>query len=243
MAYWAMAQPYAHLGATALYDKSSRKAFELREKLSEHEKLRIECDYMQDVMKAIRICELGAKTYPRDPVFHWELGHDENFIGWYEAELKERLETIRLAPYDSVYHRAVVALYLRLNRVGDAEAAAKEAQRKSADASFAPVLYQIAFYTHDAAEMARQLAGVEGKPGYEDLLLALDADTAAYFGLLGKARASSRRAADSAEVAGEKETAAGHGRQTDFDMARCVLWGSSSIRLCGGRQSGASLGG
>lgn len=210
MAYWAMAQPYSYLGETALSVESSRKAFALREKLSELEKLRIECDYEWDVIEAIRTCELGAKTFPRDPVFHWELGMDENQVGWYEAGLKERLETVRLAPYDGIYHRGVVATYLHLNRVEEAEAAAKEAQAKGPDASLVSILYQIAFYMSDSAEMARQLAGVADQPAYEDLLLALEADSAAYFGLLGKARGLSRRAVDSAEVAGEREAAAGY---------------------------------
>ena len=58
--------------------------------------------------------------------------------------------------------------------------------------------------------MARQAASATGKAGDEDLLLALEADTAAYFGHLGKAREFLRQAADSAGRAGEKETAAGY---------------------------------
>jgi eukaryotic-like serine/threonine-protein kinase len=58
--------------------------------------------------------------------------------------------------------------------------------------------------------MARQVASAADKQGEEDLLLALQADTAAYFGHLGKAADSSRRAADSAQRVGENETAAGY---------------------------------
>ena len=210
MAYWAMAGPYSYLGETALAYESDRKAFELRDKLSEFEKLRIECDYTLDMMKAIRTCELGTKTYPRDPVFHWELGADDNMLGQYEAGLQERLETIRLAPYNALYHRGVVATYLRLNRVREAEAAAKEAQRKSADANLASIFYQIAFYQDDTAEMARQVARFADKPGYGDLILALDADTAAYFGSLRRAVELSNQAADSAALAGDKEAATGY---------------------------------
>jgi predicted Zn-dependent protease len=93
-----------------------------------------------------------------------------------------------------------------LNRFQDAEAAAKEP--KCADVNPALILYDVAFYRNDAAEMARQVSRVTGAPGVEDLLLAEDADTAAYFGHLGKARELSRRAADSAKLAAEKETAA-----------------------------------
>ena len=56
----------------------------------------------------------------------------------------------------------------------------------------------------------RQVVNAAGKPGIEDLLLALDADTAAFSGQLREARELSRRASDSAERAGEKESAAGY---------------------------------
>jgi len=58
--------------------------------------------------------------------------------------------------------------------------------------------------------MARQAARAAGRPGVEDLLLALEADTAAFLGHLGEARGLSRRAEESAERTGEKETAAGY---------------------------------
>jgi hypothetical protein len=56
--------------------------------------------------------------------------------------------------------------------------------------------------------MAKQVAWSVGKPGLEDVLLALEADTAAYSGRLRKARDFSRRAVTSAEGAGKKEAAA-----------------------------------
>ncbi len=98
--------------------------------------------------------------------------------------------------------------YLLLNRVEEAAAAAEEAHTKGLDSNLTAILYGIAFYRDNTAEMARQLARATGVPGHEDLLLALEADTAAYFGHLGKAREFSRRAADSAELVGQKETAA-----------------------------------
>ena len=52
----------------------------------------------------------------------------------------------------------------------------------------------------------RQVAWSEGKPGVEDVLLANEADTAAYSGLLGEARDFSRRAVASVKRAGENET-------------------------------------
>ena len=66
-----------------------------------------------------------------------------------------------------------------MNRVQDAEAAAKETPTRYVDVNPALILYDIAFYRDDAAEMARQAARSTGVPGEEDLLLAMEADTAA----------------------------------------------------------------
>jgi len=207
MAYWGMSQSYN--GETTLAVEIGRKAYGLRERLSEFERLRIECDDPSgDVMKAMRSCELGAKTYPRDALFHQDLALYSDALGRYETGLKEKLEAVRLAPYDGHFCRTVIYAYLLLNRVQEAEAAAKEACAKAVDANSETILYLVAFYRDDHAEMARQAARAVGVPGDEDSMLAMEADTAAYFGHLGKARELTRRAAESAELAAEKETAA-----------------------------------
>jgi len=212
MAYWGMAQSYAFVGETTLAGESQLKAYELRERLSELERLKIECDVAPqgDVMKAMRSCELGSRMYPREGFFHDDLGVYLDGLGRYEAGLKEKLEAGRLAPYNALYCRTVAYGYLYLNRVEEAEAAAKEAPTKCLDAHSEFILYDIAFYRGDSAEMGQQVSRAMGLPGVEDLLLASDADTSAYFGHLGKARELSRRAADSAQLAAEKETAAGY---------------------------------
>ncbi len=73
---------------------------------------------------------------------------------------------------------------------------AREAHRKDLDSILGTALYSLAFYRNDTAEMSRQVAARAGKPG-QDLLLALEADTAAYFGQLGRARELSRQASSS----------------------------------------------
>ncbi len=63
---------------------------------------------------------------------------------------------------------------------------------------------------NDTTEMSQQVAWSTGKPGAEDIVLALEAATAAYSGRLKKAREFSQRAVASAERAAEKETAANY---------------------------------
>src|SRR5438309_8887034 len=130
MAYWGMSQSYN--GETTLAVEIGRKAYGLRERLSEFERLRIECDDPSgDVMKAMRSCELGAKTYPRDALFHQDLALYADALGRYETGLKEKLEAVRLAPYNASFCRTVIYAYLLLNRVQEAEAAVKEACAKA----------------------------------------------------------------------------------------------------------------
>jgi eukaryotic-like serine/threonine-protein kinase len=210
MAYWALANSTAD---TALTAENARKAFELRAGLSEREKLYVEIVYyyavVGDLTKARRSCEIGAQMYPRDSIFLGYLPTFSNALGEYEAGLKESLEESHLPVHSSLPYRDLVFSYLLLDRIKEADAVAEEAHAKGRDSNLETVLYGIAFYRDDTAGMARQVARATGAPGEDNLLLALEADTAAYFGHLGKAQESSRRAAASANLAAEKETAAG----------------------------------
>jgi len=202
MAYLGMAGDFGLIGESTLAKENSRKAFFLRDRVSELEELMIEEEYAfyasGDLTKALQTCELGARTYPRSFTFHEDLGQGLSYLGQYESGLGENLEALRLAPYRAVAYREVAHTYLFLNRVDQAEAAAKEAHAKNLNANLTDVFYGIAFYRQNTAEMARQLAHTTDVPGEADLLLALAGDTAAYSGRLREAREFSRRAADSA---------------------------------------------
>jgi hypothetical protein len=69
-------------------------------------------------------------------------------------------------------------------------------------------LYLVDFLQHDSGGMEREAAGLMGKRGYEDQMLALESDTAVYGGRFSDARELTRRAADSARRTDEKEPAA-----------------------------------
>jgi len=118
------------------------------------------------------------------------------------------LNSLRLKP-DGRPYANLAGLYLDLGRLREARATADEALAKKLDSSDLHVfLYELAFLQNDAAGMAQELTWAAGKPGFEDCLLELEADTAAYSGRLGKAQEFSRRAMNSAKRAGEQETAA-----------------------------------
>jgi eukaryotic-like serine/threonine-protein kinase len=209
-AYDAMGLEYQYIGA-ARAAENIRKAFELRTRVSERERLIIEGDYhgnvTGDVMKSRQSFTLGEQIYPREVYFRTNLGTIYNALGQFQAGLREHQAAVHLAP-DSIRYRFLLNTYLLQNRDKEAAALAREAQRRSLESGLGPILYSLAFYRNDTAEMSRQAAAVMGKTGDEDLLLALEADTAAYFGHVRRARELSRQASSSAKRAGENETSA-----------------------------------
>jgi predicted Zn-dependent protease len=118
----------------------------------------------------------------------------------------------------------------------EARATVTEAQAKNFDSPFLRVnIYQLAFLQNNASEMAQQVSWAARKLGVEDVLLGLEADTAAYSGHLGKAREFSRQAAASAEQAKEKETAASY--ESDAALREALFGNSTEAR----RRAAAAL--
>ena len=135
--------------------------------------------------------ELWAQTYPRDFVPPASLANIYIALGQYDKALVEHREAFRLDVASSLTYDNLVSAYLFLNRLEEARATTAEEQAKKLDSPYLHFfLYQVAFLQKDAAGMAQQLAWAAGKPGVEDMLLASEADTAAYSGRLGKARAT-----------------------------------------------------
>jgi Flp pilus assembly protein TadD/predicted Ser/Thr protein kinase len=215
MAYLSLGDMYANLGETDLAAKNARKAYELRERVSEREKLSIESHYYElvtgNLEKARQAYELWAQTYPRDAAPPNQLGIVDSVLGQYDEALTELREFLRLDGGTALSYGNLAGAYLALNRLKEARATAEEAQAKKLDSPILrSSLYEIAFLQSDGGGMAQQLVWSAGKPGVEDLFLYFEAETAAYSGRLAKARELSRRAVASAERAEEKETAAGY---------------------------------
>ncbi|HKN72003.1 MAG TPA: protein kinase [Terriglobales bacterium] len=192
----------------------TRKAYELRDRTSEPEKYFISASFnivvTGNMEKAEQSCELWSQAYPRSPVPHMFLsGLIHPILGQYEKAAEEAIEAVRLNPDNSISFSILMLSYIALNRLDGAKAAYGQALGRKLNRPFYHTsLYAIAFLQNDAAGMAQQVAWSAGKPGIEDELLGLEANTAAYAGRLKEAREFSRRALDSAERSDKKETAA-----------------------------------
>jgi hypothetical protein len=162
-------------------------------------------------------------------------------LGQHDRALAGFREAFPISPARGLSYSNLVYAYLNLNRLEEARATAEEAQAKKLDSSdLRFFLYALAFLQNDAAGMAQEVAWGAGKPGVEDVLLAFDADTAAYSGGLRKARELSRRAVASAERAGEKETAAGY--QAEAALREALFGNSAAARQGAAAALGLSTG-
>jgi tetratricopeptide (TPR) repeat protein len=213
-AYALLGIGYENLGEHSLASENMRKAFELRERASEFEKLGIEAEYYVsttgDLEKARQANEIWAQTYPRAAFPPNSLRLTYSSLGQYDKALAKAREALRLDARGLNYAN-LTSSYISLNRLEEARATAEEAQAKNLDSPYLRLnLYLLAFLQNDAAGMAQEVVWAAGQPGLEDVFLMDEAYTAAYSGRLMRARQFSARAIASAERVEEKETAASY---------------------------------
>ena len=215
LAYAALATCYYDLGESAKAAEFAKKAYDLRDRVSDRERFSIESRYhlfaTGDLEKARQALELWAQSYPRDAVARNNLGANYGTLGQYDKGLVASEEAARLAPGSALAVTNLFATYVEMNRFDDARSLAEEARAKKLDSPPLRLgLYQVGFLQNDTAEMAKQVNWAMGQSGIEDAILSSEADAAAYSGQLRKARAFSRQAVASALRADEKETASGY---------------------------------
>jgi len=213
MAYSGMSNVYWALNEVGQGAENIRKAYELREKVSERERFAIEADYFVfatgELEKAAQTLELWQQTYPRDYFPYRRLGNISATLGNWEKALEVFREALRLEPNMVANYLNLAQTYVILNRLDEAEAVYKQAEeRKLEDELMLQNRYQLAFLKGNAAQMAQLVSAAMGKPGFEDLLLAAQADTEGWYGKLKNAHELTRRAMDSAQHNDAKETAA-----------------------------------
>jgi serine/threonine protein kinase/tetratricopeptide (TPR) repeat protein len=224
MAYARLASNYFNLNQTVLAAEASRKAFELRERVSEREKFYIASHYGHFVTgnleEARKSYELWAQTYPRDSSPSNNLAVIYNNLGDYASTLARAQQTLRMNPGSGISYSNLVTAYLSVNRLDEARSTAEEAKSRNLDSPLNHAnLYLVDFLQHDAAGMEREANQLMGKPGYEDVALYYQSETAACGGQFSKAKELSQRAVESAQRADEKETAAGYAAEAALRAA------------------------
>jgi eukaryotic-like serine/threonine-protein kinase len=214
LAYAALGRMYGDIGESDLSAESTSKAYELRNRVSDREKLFITASYDLQVTgnmeKAQQTCELLAQAYPRDTAPHALLsGVIYPITAKYDQAMEESDKVIALDPDFVVGYWNLAYSYQYLGRLGEAEETLRRAaDRKLEIPDFLVQQYDIAFLKGDIAGMQQAAVLSQGKSGAEDWVSDHEAFALAYSGRLQEAGRILQHAEQLAQQAGQQEEAA-----------------------------------
>ncbi len=213
LAHVQLANTYGNDNQMVLMREEATRAYELRQRASERERLEIEFNYhasvTEDLQRAVEVAETLARAYPRDWINRNNLGVYYRTLGRYEEAIEEFQAVLRLSPNSIGYGNSNIAwTYLFLNRFQRAE----EYCDRALSAGFESVgSYQLKYYLAalrgDTESMAQQVRRFSGKP-QEYLTERWRGDFAAFSGRIGEARRSYANAAQLAELRGLQDRVA-----------------------------------
>ena len=175
----------ANLVEPGLAAENIRKAYQLRDRVSEWERFNITANYYLEVTgeleKAAQTFELWAHAYPRDFFPHTGSALIYEYLGQYEKTAAEELEAIRLFPDNPNDYSNLMESYISLNRLDEAKTMYGQAiSRKLDDPFLHDDLYAVAFLQGDADEMKRQTAWAADKPSAEGIGVQSEIDRSQY---------------------------------------------------------------
>jgi len=210
-AYQTQSSNYAFLGQWELTIEFATKAFELRDRVSELERLTISQGYYISITgeldKATEVLEYMKQTYPRSPAQN-NLGVQYSVSGQYEKALEEFREAITLNPTAAIPYYNLARTFTYLNRFAEAKEILNQALARKLDIpQYHFLLYAIAFINGDGAEMKQHVDWANSRQG-EFGHLNWQSWTAAFAGQGRQARAFASRAFDAAAGRNAKEVAA-----------------------------------
>jgi tetratricopeptide (TPR) repeat protein len=213
-AYSSLATMYFDAGESSLAAKYAAKAYQLRDRGTEFEKVQIDSVYhgfvTGNLEKTAEAYQMWEDLHPENSGAHSNLGYVYSQMGLNDKALAESLAAIQLGQTGENYAN-VISTYVAVGKLKEAKATFAEAESHNVSLPTNHTsLYLIAFLERDSNAMDREAAWAQGKQGIEDALLYSQSCTNAYFGELNKSRELSRQASDSAIRAGQKETAAGY---------------------------------
>ena len=212
LAYARLASVYSNSGEFRLAAEASQRAYDLRDRVSEREKLYIGMSYYSNVTreldKYVETLELWELTYPRDVVPRNTLSLHYNDMGEYAKAVEEAREGIGLNPNAAPLYSNLARALVGLDRFDEAKEVIGQAMARKVESLFMHrLLYSIAFIQGDEAGMQRQIEWASGKPE-EYVAQSWQAETAAFSGQLRKATGFYSRAVEIAQGRNRKEVVA-----------------------------------
>ena len=175
-----------NMGQTARGGQHMQRAFDLRARATERERLRIEAMYYDvmtgDLHRSLDAYRAALRAYPRDANMANNTANLYIILGQYEKALAD----IKIAldyEHTSVIYGNYTQACFALGRVDEARAMIEQAFARGFDAFYHHAdAYLEAFLRGDAPEQKRHVDAVAGREGEEDYLIDLEAGTEATSG-------------------------------------------------------------
>lgn len=227
--YTGLAVAYANTGQWKLAAETIEKAHELRNTVSEMERLRITYLYYSfatgEIEKAIETLQLWDTTYPNQNVTLNKTSDCLERIGESEKAVEAAKEDLIRAPNNAIVYMNLAESQLSLGRYDEIRETCRTAFEKGFDGDYFHLFpYMVAFIQGDEAAMDNNLAWFAGRSD-EYLSLGVQAGTAAFRGQWRRAQDFSRKAIDLAVRSDAKEVAALYAAE---HALRIVFWSSGT---------------
>jgi eukaryotic-like serine/threonine-protein kinase len=165
MAYATLGVSYNNLTEEEQADTYISKAFDLKDRTSDREKLYISGHYYDivsdDLLKAVDLYEQWEQTYPRDTVPLDNLCLRHGALGQLDKALADASQAMRNDPKDYYAYQNLADAYQVLNRFDEAKAIAEQAPPGQRSVHF--TLYELAFIRGDEAAERHELEEAAGK--------------------------------------------------------------------------------
>jgi serine/threonine protein kinase/tetratricopeptide (TPR) repeat protein len=209
--YARMGTIYSNGGELEKAKENTQKAYELRDRVSEREKIYITEHYYQTVTgeadKEIETLELYKRTYPSDSTPYNNLAVSYAQIGDFEKSAEAARGCLPVDPNSNNCYSVLSFAYVGLNRFDEARQVAEQAvARFPASETLHSGAYVIALDTGRAADAQRELDWAKGKPA-EYRFISTQGQVAAQAGKVGQARERSQQAFEMQKNLGEEEAA------------------------------------
>jgi eukaryotic-like serine/threonine-protein kinase len=213
MAYATLGVVYGNLSQPKPQRENLTKAFELKDRASERERLYISAHYYSEgtgeIDKAAEIYEQWKLTYPRETVPWDNLALLYRSAGQPEKALANASEAMRLDPKDKFSFANLADAYQSLGRYDEAKALIDQAAAQGLGSpTDAFSLYSIAFIRDDKAGMQRAVDLGKG-PSVEPIVFLIAGQAQCALGRIQSSRQTFAQGVSSAQNAGLKELSAG----------------------------------
>ena len=171
MAFARLGTVYNNYGQVETAETYRKKAFELKERASERERLYITAHYYADsgqLEKGNAAYALYKQTYPRDITSYINLAVTDAQLGNFEKSLRNSLEAIRVDPDEVRGYGGLAGAYSALGRLEEAKTVANQGLRVHSEfLSLHDTLANIALAQGDLATMEKEESLGKAQPDLE----------------------------------------------------------------------------